>query len=179
MVTGADRARDVSTRRNLAGYAATVLGGVVGGVVGGWAGFGAGAWVGDRFPHSGELQLIAVSLGLIVGISGGAALIVWLFLHGVGLGAAGTTAVTLGALATPIFVAASLLWGPGVETSQILVTLVGVTLVWPIVSRAVAARIDRSDARRTRLRVAAIVWIVELAVLTVWMLSVYKRQPAI
>ncbi|HEV8681906.1 MAG TPA: hypothetical protein VGS09_03895 [Actinomycetota bacterium] len=70
-----------------------------------------------------------------------------------------------------------MLWGPGIETSQLLVTLIGVTLVWPILSRAAAGRIARTGARRTGVAVTAIVWMVELAILTVWSLSV-SRQPA-
>jgi hypothetical protein len=179
MVTAADGTTQASARtRTLAGYAATVLGGLFGGLAGGWAGFGAGAWFGDRFVPLAEHQSVPIILRLIVGASAGEALVVWICLRGFRLGIAEVTAVTLGAF-VPLIFAAPLLWGRDVEISELLVTLIGVALVVPILSRAAASWIVRTRGGRAWIRVAAVVWLVELAIWTLWLLSVSRDvKPA-
>lgn len=148
------------------------MGAAAGGIAGGAGGFGVGAWFGDRFVQPAELQVGPVLLGLTVGASGGAALIIWLFLRGLGLATSRPTSVLFGAC-VPAILAAPQLWGRGIEWGELLGTLIGLTLLASVVSRAVAVRIARAGSAAT-LRgesVAVSLWALEILVLAVWLLG--------
>jgi hypothetical protein len=135
-------------RRHAAGRTA-------GGVAGGVGGFGVGAWFGDRFVQPAELQFGPAFLGLVVGASAGAALIVWFFLRGSALGAAGPTAVTFGAFVPAIFATPLLLEAAGDDIQKLLGTVIGLTLLASVLSRAAGVRIALSStASRTGVAVA-------------------------
>jgi hypothetical protein len=148
---------------------ATILGALVGVTGGGVGGFGAGAWYADRYIQPAELQWNAAFLGLAAGASLGSALIIWLFLKGAGLDAAGLTAVVFAAC-VPVILSAPLLWELGVRIPGILVTILGLTLLASGLSRAAAVRLSRSDIAYRAGIVAIIVWIVGLGVWTAWVL---------
>jgi hypothetical protein len=159
-----------STGRTVAGYVATTLGALVGGIAGGFGGFGVGAWYADRLIELAERQWDAAFIGTWAGASAGSALLIWLLIRGSGLPGAGPTAAIFGAF-VPAILAAPLLWGRGLELTELLGTVVVLTLLAAFLARAVAIRISRAGdaARRTGIAVAVFVWAVEFVLGSVWL----------